>query len=258
MPQCNGKHHTSICNEANKPPYTSSQSAENRDPSMTNTNTVALTTLTPQLTKSATCLLKTAIATAVERHSQTQASVLFDEGSEWSFLTEKLAGELAVEPYRFENISLSSFGTDNPCHKRMEAVLIHIMTMKRELVPLSSLVIPTIATPVNRCPLNTDVLQLPHLKGLPVARPVTAAENFENLLLVGVDFYWDLLGDHIVRGDGTTAMSLKLGYLLSETVLLPQNPSAIITILNVAAEHDQGGAISWDSGILRILQSHLM
>ena len=81
---------------------------------MTNTNTITLTTPTPQLTKSATCLLKTAIATVVGRDLQTEANVLFDEGSQRTFLTEKVASELAVESYRLENISLSSFAADKP------------------------------------------------------------------------------------------------------------------------------------------------
>ena len=92
----------------------------------------------------------------------------------------------------------------------MEAVLIHLKTMTGELVALSGLVIPTIATPVNNL-LNTDVLQLPHLRELPQVHPVTAAENFEISFLVDADFYWNLVGDHIVRADGPTAMSSKLG-----------------------------------------------
>ena len=65
------------------------------------------------------------------------------------------------------------------------------------------------------------------------------AENFEISLLIGADFYWDLVGDHIIRGDGPTAMSSKLGYLLSGPVLLPCPPSAAVNILHVAAEHEQ-------------------
>ena len=105
-------------------------------------------------------------------------------------------------------------------------------------MPLSALVVPTIAAPGTN-PLTTDVFSLPHLKGLPLAHPVTTAEKFEISLLVGADFYWDLVGDHIIRGDGPTAMSSKLGYLLSGPVLLPHPQSAAVNILHVAAEHEQ-------------------
>ena len=79
--------------------------------------------------------------------------------------------------------------------------------------------------------------------------PVTAAENFGILLLVGADFYWDLVGDHIIQGDGPTTMNSKLGYLQLGPVLLPRNPSAIVNILHVATEHDQK-----ECGLLRLWQ----
>ena len=44
------------------------------------------------------------------------------------FLTEKLVNELAVKPYKFEHISLSSFGVDQPLYKRMDLVTIQIMS----------------------------------------------------------------------------------------------------------------------------------
>lgn len=242
---CSGKHHTSICNELSKAPGNTEHSTNKKNidqtnkssnpPANTNTDTVTLTTFT---SCHATCLLKTAVGIVVGAGSQTDANILFDEGSQRSFLTEKLANELALQPHKFENISLSSFGADRPLHKRMDAVMIHIKTMTGELVPLSALVVPTIAAPVTN-PLTTDVFSLPHLKGLQLAHPVTMAENFEISLLVGADFYWDLVGDHIIRGDGPTAMSSKLGYLLSGPVLLPRPPSAAVNILHVAAEHEQ-------------------
>ena len=116
--------------------------------------------------------------------------------------------------------------------------MIHIKTAAGELVPLSALVLPTIAAPVTN-PLTTDVFSLPHLKGLPLAHPVTMAENFEISLLVGADFYWDLVEDHIIWGDAPTAMSTKLSYLLSGPVLLPRPQSAAVNIIHVAAEHKQ-------------------
>lgn len=40
---------------------------------------------------------------------------------------------------------ISTFGGDKPLYKYMDAVMIHIRTTTRELVPLLALVIPTIA-----------------------------------------------------------------------------------------------------------------
>ncbi|XP_065883974.1 uncharacterized protein [Dysidea avara] len=239
--KCGNKHHTSICSDPSKQTTSETSTSSDVAPVSTTatTDTASLTTLAPrQLTKSTTCLLKTAIVTVVGTSLQTEANVLFDEGSQRSFLTEKLANDLELTPYRFENISLSSFGANKPLHKQMNTVSIRIRTPTGEMVPLSALVVPTIATPISN-PLHTDVLQLPHLKGLPLAHPVTAAENFEISLLIGADHYWDLVGDHIVRGAGPTAMSSKLGYLLSGLALLPRPPSASVNSLHVITGHHQ-------------------
>ena len=37
-------------------------------------------------------------------------------------------------------------------------------------------------------------------------------------LLIGADFYWQIDGDETVRGDGPTAVSSRIGYLLSGPV----------------------------------------
>ena len=44
-----------------------------------------------------------------------------------------------------DNISLSTLGGDKALYKCMDAVMIHIKITTGELVPLSALVIPTIA-----------------------------------------------------------------------------------------------------------------
>ena len=60
-----------------------------------------------------------------------------------------------------------------------------------------------------------------YLQGLKLANPVTRSSNFEISLLIGVDYYWQFVGDHIVRSEGLTAMQSKLGYLLSGPLATP-------------------------------------
>ena len=57
--------------------------------------------------------------------------------------------------------------------------------------------------------------QFPHLRGLQLAHPVTENEKFEISVLIGADYYWHFVGDHVIRGNGPTAVQSKLGYLLS-------------------------------------------
>ena len=75
-----------------------------------------------------------------------------------------------------------------------------------------------------------------------MAHPITREENFEISLLIGADHYWDFIEDHIIRGNGPTAMQSKLGYLLSGPLPTVQKPLSNTNILHTCTtcnEEDQ-------------------
>jgi len=247
--KCNGKHHTSICNRSapsGSNPTSSNDSAtttRNQSQSPSNSTastdtTASLSTIVPShLTRNTVCLLKTAIATVVNGSVQAEAHILFDEGSQRSFLTEKLARLLEVVPCSSEHISLTSFGSTRPLPRRLDNVIINLKTSKGELMPILALVVPNIAAPLNNT-IRTTLRDVPYLQGLPLAHPVSSAENFEISLLVGADFYWNFIGDHVVRGDGPTAVSSRLGYVLSGPLPVHRAYNSVSNFLNLAVSHD--------------------
>ena len=83
--------------------------------------------------------------------------------------------------------------------------------------------------------MNTAVANLSHLKGLPLAHPVSSEDNFGISLMIGADFHWDLNGGHTVRGNSPTAVSSRLGYLLSGPLPVPQSSSVVTSLLSMAA-----------------------
>ena len=98
------------------------------------------------------------------------------------------------------------------------------------------LIVPTIAAPLQRM-TTTSLAELPHLNGLNLALPGTTEDHFEITLLVGADRYWDIVEDHIIRGNGPTAMQFKLGYLLSGPMTSsPGRKGNINSILHVATQ----------------------
>ena len=96
----------------------------------------------------------------------------------------------------------------------MNVACVNLKTTMSELLPISALIVPTIATPLKNT-VTVNTAQLPHLCNFPLAHPITQDDSFKISLLIGTDYYWDLVEDHIVRGNGPTAMRSKLGYLLS-------------------------------------------
>ena len=95
-----------------------------------------------------------------------------------------------------------------------------------QLIPLTVLIVPTIAPPIHNVNQNS-ISNLPYLAGLHLTHPVSSSEQATISLLIGADHYWDVVEDHIIRGNGPTAMRSKLGYLLSGpmSVVTPQGNS---------------------------------
>ena len=74
----------------------------------------------------------------------------------------------------------------------------------------------------------------PHLKRLHLAHHLTSTEQFVISLLIGTDHYWDVVEDHIIKGNGPTAMGSKLGYLLSGPMGTTTLENTTANILHVA------------------------
>ena len=72
-----------------------------------------------------------------------------------------------------------------------------------------------------------------------IFHPLTAEREFEILLLVGADHYWDIVGDRIVRGMGPTAVESKLGYLLSGPVQPTATQSTSANVLMVTTSYQR-------------------
>ncbi|XP_063408858.1 uncharacterized protein LOC134692334 [Mytilus trossulus] len=79
---------------------------------------------------------------------------------------------------------------------------------------------------------------LNYLRGLKLAHLVTQDESFEISLLIGADYYWDLVEDEVIRGNGPTAVRSKLGFLLSGPVSDKRDNSLMGTsIFNILISH---------------------
>jgi len=130
-------------------------------------------------------------------------------------------------PHYTENLSILSlnFGGEITSKHQVDTTRIMLETNDGDDT-ISALRVPQIAAPVQNF-VNSTLRTLPHLWDLKLAHPVGSAEKFHISLLIGVDHYWDIVGNYIVRGrdTGPSAMESKLGYLLSGPLPTPSEPS---------------------------------
>ena len=125
-----------------------------------------------------------------------------------------------------------------PSYRNLDVATISIQTISGEKIPISVLIVPTIALPLQN-PIRTSIKEFPYLRWLPLAYPVTENENFKISVLIGADYYWHFVQDHVVRGKGPTAVQSKLGYLLSGP--LPSRAQiTLISLFHVATTSNNG------------------
>lgn len=229
---CHKKHHTSLCGMEGTPnvglhDQSPQNNAQQPVQSTLRSNSQSFVPTTPVSTNLTTtahsllgtgdyiplCLLKTAVATVRVGSNRVSANILFDEGAQRSFITQTLADQLKSTPDHTTDLCISSFGGETTSRNQVGIIRIVLETNVGD-VNISTLVVPKIAAPLQNF-INSDLHKLPYLQELKLAHPVGTTEKFDISLLIGADYYWEVVGNHIVRGKGPTAMQSKLGYLLS-------------------------------------------
>ena len=112
------------------------------------------------------------------------------------------------------DIALASFGSPSMTHQKLGVATIEKETLSSESISMSVLIVPSIAAPIQNS-ISTSVYNMPHIRHLKLAHPLTSERNFVTSLLIGTNYYWNFVQDDIVHGEGFTAQHSRLGYLLS-------------------------------------------
>ena len=115
-----------------------------------------------------------------------KANLLFDEGSQRSFITQDLAKALALRPFCKEDITVSTFGAQRQLNHEVNVAKVSLLTLSGQAIPITVLVVPCIATPIQNT-VTFNVTRLPHLQNLTLAHLLTTDKEFDIFLLVGAD-----------------------------------------------------------------------
>ena len=190
------------------------------------------------LASNQTCLLKTAETTISAGNTYVDTNILFDEGSQRSFLTKGLADCLQVQPHDTVKLSLSTLGNGTSRTDKLDVATVNLHTISGHVIPLTVLIVPTIAAPICTVDQRT-ITNLPYLNGLRLAHPLSSAEQLSITLLIGADQYWKIVEDHVIRGSGPTAVGSKLGYLLSGPLDTSAHGKMVTNMFHISAQSVQ-------------------
>ena len=87
-----------------------------------------------------------------------------------------MAARLYLQPTTTQIMALASFGANTASYQELGAVTIEIETITGDRIPISVLVIPSIAAPIQSS-INTSVRNMPYLQGLKLALGLSDSEN---------------------------------------------------------------------------------
>jgi len=204
---CQGKHHAIVCLKESK---------EEEEPVPTSVNASALK-------RGTNVLLQTAQTYAFGENSNKKVpvNVLFDSGSQKSYIVERLMKMLALKSEGTEKLNLNTFGSENYIKRVCDRVVLNLET-KHGFIPITALCHPAICSPISS---RIEVTRYPHLRGLELANSVHCSNQSIDVL-IGADFYHNFVLGEVIRGeDGPVAVSSRLGWLLSGPVTTNVNTS---------------------------------
>ena len=236
--RCDRRHHQSICPQlaanANAPGNTRTQAhsfvsvdnssqQEPSEPITETENTTTATTTTSENANPKTRVLlqiARAIATNENGTRSTTVRLLFDNGSQRSYVTDSLRSKLQLKPVQTERLNLNTFGESR--YKKQDCDVVNFQIRKagtddHDAINISALTFPVICSPL---PSKVSVNH-PHLYGLDFAdEPFDSQVSSESIdILIGSDYYWDFVTGETKRGDdGPIAVKSTLGWLLSGRV----------------------------------------
>ena len=225
---CNRRHHQSICDRGNSnepnpsrpggTPSTSSSNTGTSSDSSGNTDHEATPTSanTTSVSKNhRTVLLQTAHTTAFASPNgpSVPVRVLFDNGSQLSYVTETLKRQLNLKSMKIEKLHLNTFGHNSFRTQECAVVSFYLQGLQQcEAIKLSALTSPSICSPL---PSAVSVSNYPHLQDLLLADECDKPKK-EVDVLIGSNFYWSFVtGDVVKSSEGPVAVDSKLGWLLS-------------------------------------------
>ena len=150
------------------------------------------------------CLLKTAVATISASGICVEASILFDKGSQCPFIIKSLADCLQLQTHGTEELSISTLAAQTSQIRKPDVTTIQLHTISGQLIPLTILIVPTIAT----------LIQNPTQR-LKIGSPCHLCWTVHHTLVNWSRSLLGCSGGPHHKGQCPIAMGSKLRYLLS-------------------------------------------
>ncbi|XP_011404369.1 PREDICTED: uncharacterized protein LOC100631573 [Amphimedon queenslandica] len=145
--------------------------------------------------------------------------LVFNSGSHRSYITEEVCHKLSLRILGKKDLVIATFGNTGKRRQSCKIAQAVLETNDGNTLVLNLMVFPLICEPLVGVSLRDCIRGYDHLKDLDLADPGTNGDVIKLDILIGLDYYWDIVSGEVLRGDsGPTATYLSLGWLLSGPV----------------------------------------
>ena len=223
--KCNGKHHESICqsNLTAVPPTYPAPTVPTPVPELQGLTVQPGTNSVVCYSNSSTpVLLQTAQAIVYNPQRpecKVKARIILDSGSQRTYLTDNLKNILQLPVLERKQVSIKTFGSTDERVEFVEVASLGIELKGGPNLSLSAFTVPLICQPLQGQSVEQVVNDNVCFSGLRLADYCAEGETLNVDILVGSDYYWNLVTGHTIRGtQGPTAIHTKLGWVLSGPV----------------------------------------
>ena len=239
--KCNGRHHISICSkgqdsqppggQTNHPLEPGSSTDGNNQPSLSdpqaglNVKAPPFRARKPQNTSlwvnsSTTTLLQTAQTRAFNlntQHPSIPVRIVFDNGSQQSYITESIAQELSLPTLGRQSLTVMTFGATDSRSQLCERVKLGLELKDGQTTQISLYTTPLICQPLTYQPISLCQDKFEHIMDLELADTSETNSHYLDVdILIGSDQYWNFITGEVRRGSfGPVAVNTKFGWVLS-------------------------------------------
>jgi hypothetical protein len=204
---CGGRHYKMMCNKNNG--NTSNDNVNSFD-----TNHVGVAQGRDKGAKSV--FMQLAKGEVTGPYGKQMATILFDSGSDHSYVTEGLARRLGFKRVATVNHKYAVFGGESSAVSSRNVSQFDLTCINKSSLTIKGIEVPKICAPISRPKVPIEVLR--NLKGLPLAWGNGEDDVIQVDILIGLDMYWQVVQDDVIRIPGyqhLAAQKTLVGYILS-------------------------------------------
>ena len=215
---CGGSHHFVICPKSKKEfvkrePETP-KSELNQESAIGNSSLTGTVTLAAKQSE-VNVIMQTMSVRVQGSKGSVLANILFDSGSDRSYISRGLVDKVGPTFTGSELVSYATFGSGNASKDEFRSVYsVQLHGTSQGSAAISAIEVPIVCVPLHRKRIPQDILK--SFNGIEFVENYSQNETKSVDILIGLDYYWKLVKpDSGVLRKGMVALNTVFGWLLS-------------------------------------------